>query len=508
MVSEGPVRVRFAPSPTGRPHLGNMRTALFNWLFARSQGGAFVLRIEDTDQTRRIEGAVEAIYESLRWLGLNWDEGPDIGGPYGPYVQSERLPLYQEWARYLVQQDKAYYCYCSSERLEQMRIEQLARGVPPRYDRRCRNLTPEERRVLEAQGIQPVVRFKTPLSGKTEYTDLLLGRRQVRNAALDDFILMKSDGFPTYHLANIVDDHFMRITHVMRADEWLPSLPRHILLYQAFGWEPPAFIHLPLIVNKERKKLSKRDGDMEIDWYRRQGYLPEAMVNFLALMGWTPGTGTELMTLEEMVQHFSLERLSRSPAVFDLERLAWFNRQHLKRRPLAEVVELCRPYLQEAFGADTSWRADSGFPSPAEWLATLVGAVYEEVACLAEIPDAVRFAFDEDAPLASDAQQALTEPAAGLVLEEFDQRLRRLSDPRPESVRQMLGELRGALKASHGLAGRQVMFPVRAALTGRLHGPQLDIVIALLGRQRCLERVARVRSGFMERRGYDGPARV
>lgn len=499
MVSEGTVRVRFAPSPTGRPHLGNMRTALFNWLFARSRGGAFVLRIEDTDQTRRIEGAVEAIYESLRWLGLDWDEGPDVGGPYGPYIQSERLPLYQEWARYLVEHDKAYYCYCSSERLEQMRAEQLARGIPPRYDRRCRNLTAEERRALEAQGIQPVIRFKTPLSGRTEYTDLLLGKRQVRNATLDDFILMKSDGFPTYHLANIVDDHFMRITHVMRADEWLPSLPRHILLYEAFGWEPPAFIHLPLIVNKERKKLSKRDGDMELDWYRRQGYLPEAVANFLALMGWTPGTGSELMTLDEMVRHFSLERLSRSPAVFDLERLAWFNRQHLKRRPLTEIAALCRPYLQEAFGAETAWRPDSGFPDPEAWLFALVEAVYEEIACLSEMPGAVRFLF-EDIVMEPDAQQVLEEPAAGAVLVEFDQRLRRLADLRPESVQQMLMELRGALKASHGLAGRQVMFPVRAALTGRLHGPQLYLVIALLGRERCLERVARVRNVLAERR--------
>lgn len=491
MSDEHPVRVRFAPSPTGRPHLGNMRTALFNWLFARSQGGRFILRVEDTDVSRRRQGAIEAIYDGLRWMGLDWDEGPDVGGPYGPYIQSERLSLYHQWAQYLIEHDQAYYCYCSSERLEHMRAEQTRRGVPPRYDRHCRNLSEAERRAYEAQGIMPVIRFKTPLSGKTEYTDVLLGKRQVRNTTLDDFILLKSDGFPTYHLANIVDDHFMEISHVMRADEWLPSLPRHILLYEAFGWEPPAFIHLPLIVNKERKKLSKRDGAVELDWYRQRGYLPEAMVNFLALMGWSPGSPSELMSREEMVRLFSLERLSRSPAVFDPDRLNWFNRQHMKRRPRSELAELGRPYLEKAFGSAHRWTEDGGFETPAAWIEALIDAVYEEIACLAELPDAVRFLFEEAPDYAEDAAGALRAESAPAVLTRFQSMLAPLTRTEPARVHTLLQDLRREMQEGHALRGREVMFPLRAALTGRLHGPQLDVVVALLGRQRCILRLRR-----------------
>lgn len=355
----------------------------------------------------------------------------------------------------------------------------------------CRNLSEAERRAYEAQGIMPVIRFKTPLSGKTEYTDVLLGKRQVRNTTLDDFILLKSDGFPTYHLANIVDDHFMEISHVMRADEWLPSLPRHILLYEAFGWEPPAFIHLPLIVNKERKKLSKRDGAVELDWYRQRGYLPEAMVNFLALMGWSPGSPSELMSREEMVRLFSLERLSRSPAVFDPDRLNWFNRQHMKRRPRSELAELGRPYLEKAFGSAHRWTEDGGFETPAAWIEALIDAVYEEIACLAELPDAVRFLFEEAPDYAEDAAGALRAESAPAVLTRFQSMLAPLTRTEPARVHTLLQDLRREMQEGHALRGREVMFPLRAALTGRLHGPQLDVVVALLGRQRCILRLRR-----------------
>ena len=276
------VRVRFAPSPTGTPHIGNIRTALFNWLFARHHGGKFVLRIEDTDRERLVPGSLEAIMEGLRWLGLDWDEGPQVGGPYGPYFQSERLHLYRDYAAQLVERGHAYYCYCSAERLAQMRAEQQRRGEASGYDRRCRFLTPAQRAEFAAAGAAPVVRFAIPLEGETTYHDLMHGDVTIQNQVLDDFVMLKSDGFPTYHLAVVVDDHLMKISHVLRADEWIPSTPRHVLLYRALGWDLPHFAHLPIILGPDRAKLSKRHGATSITSYQEEGYLPEALVNFLA----------------------------------------------------------------------------------------------------------------------------------------------------------------------------------------------------------------------------------
>jgi len=282
-----PVRVRFAPSPTGRPHVGGMRTAMFNWLLARHTGGRFILRIEDTDITRKVEGAVEYIMEGLRWLGLEWDEGPDVGGDYGPYYQSQRLALYQEAADRLVAQGDAYYCYCTPEELEARRRERAARKESTGYDRCCRDLTAEEREQKEAAGVPGVVRFKVPLEGQTSFTDLVYGDVVFDNGTIDDFVMLKSDGYPTYHLANVVDDHAMRISHVIRGEEWISSTPRHLLIYRALGYEPPQYVHHPLIIGPDRAKLSKRHGDVSILEFRESGYLPETMFNFIALIGWS-----------------------------------------------------------------------------------------------------------------------------------------------------------------------------------------------------------------------------
>ena len=278
--STNQVRVRFAPSPTGYPHVGNIRTALFNWLFPRHANGVFILRIEDTDQARKVEGAVDIIIDSLKWLGMDFDEGP--------VFQSDRLDMYRKYADQLVSEGKAYRCYCSSERLDNMRKDQIARKLPPGYDRRCRNLTEEQAKEAAVSGVEPVVRFKSPLEGKTAITDLIRGEVVFDNSTLDDFVLLKSDGYPTYHLANIIDDHFMDISHVMRAEEWLSSTPRHLLLYRAFGWEPPHFAHLPMILGPDKSKLSKRHGATAINEYRDKGYLPEAMINFY-FAGMVPG---------------------------------------------------------------------------------------------------------------------------------------------------------------------------------------------------------------------------
>ena len=341
------VRVRFAPSPTGIPHVGNIRTALFNWLFARHEGGSFVLRIEDTDQTRLDPRALDAILESLRWLGLDWDEGPEVGGPYGPYFQSQRLEHYHRAADELIAKDAAYRCYCSPERLEQVRAEQARRKEPPRYDRRCRNLSEDERKQEEAKGIVGVVRFKTPLTGQTEFDDIVRGRVVFENETLDDFVLLKSDGYPTYHLANVVDDHMMGITHVLRAEEWLPSTPRHLLLYDALGYAPPRFAHLPMILGSDRAKLSKRHGAVSLLEYKRQGYLPEAMFNFLGLLGWSLDDHTEIISREEFVRNFSLERIVKNPAIFDVEKLTWMNGVYMRALSPERLAELLVERLED-----------------------------------------------------------------------------------------------------------------------------------------------------------------
>ena len=345
-MSESNVRVRFAPSPTGYPHIGNIRTALFNWLFARHSRGTFVLRIEDTDQTRKVEGALDSILDALRWLGLDWDEGPEKGGPYGPYFQSERVDLYAKHAQQLVESGRAYKCYCPPERLAAMRDEMAERKESMRsYDRHCRDLPPEEQARLESGGTVPVVRFKVPLEGRTTFHDLVRGDITFDNGELDDLVLLKSDGYPTYHLANVVDDHVMEISHVMRADEWLSSTPRHVLLYEAFGWQPPLFAHLPMILGPDKAKLSKRHGATAVTEFQEAGYLPPAMLNFMALLGWSLDDKTELFTAEELVRHFSIERIGTTAAVFSHDKLTWMNGVYIRGMGVEELADLLVPFL-------------------------------------------------------------------------------------------------------------------------------------------------------------------
>jgi len=343
-----PVRVRFAPSPTGYPHLGNIRTALFNWLFARHHGGKFVLRIEDTDVARRVEGAIETILDSLRWLELDWDEGP--------YFQSQRLPAYHETAQKLLHHDRAYLCYCSPERLEAMRKEQMKDKQPPKYDRRCRQLTQQERTQFIEKDITPVVRFKTPLEGETAFDDLVYGSVTFKHDTLDDFVLLKSDGYPTYHLANIVDDHLMAISHVLRAEEWLSSTPRHVLLYEALGWQVPRFAHLPMILGPDRAKLSKRHGATNINEYQRQGYLADAMVNFLALLGWSL-------------------------------KLEWMNGVYLRKLSLTEFVHQAMPFLDRDLPQSVTR------PLNGDYMGQVSALIQERTKTLAEVPRLADFFF-------------------------------------------------------------------------------------------------------------------
>ena len=476
-----PVRVRFAPSPTGDPHVGNIRTALFNWLFSRHYGGSFIIRIEDTDVARKVEGAVEAILDGLRWLGLDWDEGPEVGGEYTPYFQSQRLEIYREQAQRLISQGDAYNCYCSSERLEEMRAEQVRHKQPPGYDRRCRNLSQEERSQREAEDITPVVRFKTPLNGQTRFDDLIRGEVVFENSTIDDFVLLKSDGYPTYHLANVVDDHLMEISHVLRAEEWLSSTPRHLLLYQALGFEPPQFVHLPMILGADRSKLSKRHGAVSITEYYEQGYLPEAMVNFLALLGWSLDDRTEILSRQELIENFSLERVSRTAAIFNQDKLSWMNGVYIRNLTAEEFFEAVKPYLM------VNRLAGEALISSEEYVRDILPLVQERARTLAEVIELAQFFFVDGLDYASSllVGKNVMQESATEALEVAKQRLGQLRLVDAESLEAMLRPLAVEL----GLKTSQLFGMLRVAVTGRTAAPPLFQTMAVLGKERCLRRI-------------------
>jgi len=485
------VRVRFAPSPTGDLHVGGARTALFNWLFARQHGGAFILRIEDTDQARLVGQSIRGIIEGLKWLGLEWDEGPDIGGPYGPYIQSQRLPLYQEHARWLVEHGYAYYCFCTPERLERVRQEQRARGEPPGYDRHCRYLPPEEVAARLARGEPAVIRFKMPLEGETTIVDLLRGEITYENRLLQDLVLLKSDGFPTYHLANVVDDHYMEISHILRAEEWIPSAPLHAHLYRAFGWEMPVLCHLPLILSPDGKgKLSKRHGATGVLEFKRLGYLPEAMINYLALLGWAYDAEREIFSREELIQLFRLEEVNPHPARFNFEKLLWMNQYYINHvLSLDDFARRCVPFLQEA--GLVGPEADDPTSPAFAYVREVVALVKDRAKLLSEVPELTRFFFTE--------------------IEDYDPELLLQRKVEPETVLSALERTIAVLETADfadeadlerrlrslaeelGLKTGQLFMPIRVAVTGRTVSPGLFETLRVLGRERALDRLARAR---------------
>jgi glutamyl-tRNA synthetase len=476
-----PVRVRFAPSPTGFPHVGGMRTALFNWLLARHTGGRFILRIEDTDVTRRVEGAVEYIMEGLRWLGLEWDEGPDVGGDYGPYFQSQRLPLYQEAAARMVAQGDAYYCYCPPDRLEAMRKEQTARKQPPGYDRCCRDLPPEERARQEAGSAARVVRFRVPFEGQTRFTDIVYGDVAFENSTIDDFVMLKSDGYPTYHLANVVDDHAMKISHVIRGEEWISSTPRHLLMYQALGYEPPQYAHCPLIFGPDRAKLSKRHGDVSILEFRGNGYLPEAMLNFIALIGWSLDDRTEIMTCRQIIESFALERISKTGAVFNREKLEWMNGVYIRGLDIDDLARRARPFLEKGLPAVVRR------PLDADYVRRIMPLVQERTKRLTELPALTRFFFIEE--LEYDAAllvgKGMTRESALRALAESLPRL----EARPAFDEAALEGLLRPLAEELGLKAGQLFSALRTAVTGETATPPLFQTMVVLGKERCVKRI-------------------
>ncbi len=474
------VRVRFAPSPTGYPHLGNIRTALFNWLFARHHQGIFILRIEDTDQERKVEGAVEIIMDSLKWLGLDWDEGP--------YFQSQRLDLYKRYAEQLLKEDKAYYCFCTSERLDAMRKQQIASKIPTGYDRHCRNLAPEQVREEFNKGKVPVVRFKTPLSGQTFISDLIRGDVVFENSLLDDFVLLKSDGYPTYHLANVVDDHLMGITHVMRAEEWLSSTPRHIMLYESFGWKPPQFAHLPMILGPDKSKLSKRHGATAINEYQEKGYLPEAMVNFLSLLGWSLDDRTEIMSVKEIIQNFSIERVSKTAAVFNVSKLDWMNALYIRNLSIDEYVARSLPFVERGLPSDVRRPVDSSY------LRRIAPLVRERTRLLSEVPQLVEFFFVDD--LHYDPELLigkLVKSQAVEVLQKSIEVLENIQDWAADALELAVRPLTEQMSIKAG----PFFGILRVAVTGRTASPPLFHTMEVLGREKCMMRLVKARDKLL-----------
>ncbi|HEY8447268.1 MAG TPA: glutamate--tRNA ligase [Thermomicrobiales bacterium] len=499
------VRVRFPPSPTGLLHVGGARTALYNWLFAYGQAkregkpGQFIIRIEDTDRARYVPGAAEALLDILEWFGLTWDEGPDKGGPYGPYVQSERIEIYREHAEKLVESGHAYPCFCSPERLQKLREEQQARGLPPGYDRHCRNLPREEAAARVAAGEPHVIRFAMPREGETRIYDLIRGEIVFENAKLEDLVLLKSDGFPTYHLANVVDDHHMRVTHIMRGEEWIPTAPVHAQLYRAFGWEMPAIAHMPLILAPGGGKLSKRHGSTALEEFRAQGYLPEALMNYLALVGWSLDGVTEIFSKEDLLKVWSLERVSPSPATFDYKKLLWFNQYYINHIiSLDDLTSRVVPFLAREGLADPA-AADPSHPDFPR-IREVVALFKDRLETLAQAPELMSyFLRDELEPY----DPALlvpkkTEPAAVLdalvatlaILEEMD-----VADEAGVEAR-----LR-ALAEERGLKAGQLFMPIRVAITGRDKSPGLFETMRVIGNERVRSRLAAAIELLRERVG-------
>ncbi len=464
-----PVRVRYAPSPTGEPHIGTTRTALFNWLLARGSGGSFIVRIEDTDQARKVEGSVDRLLESLRWLGLDWDEGPTY--------QSERLELYQRAADRLVASDKAYRCYCSPDRLAELRREQSRLKKDPRYDRRCRSLGDQERRAEEERGDPAVVRFAMPADGSTVVNDVIRGEVSFENERLDDFVILKSDMFPTYHLASVVDDNAMGITHVLRAEEWLSSAPRHLRLYEALGWEPPQLAHLPTILAPDKSKLSKRHGATSVLEYREQGFLPDAMLNFMTLLGWSLDDRTEIFSREELVSSFSLERVSKSGAVFDIDKLRWMNGHYIRETSHEELADALLKY----------WRSNPAEEVPdlpgKDYLERIVPLIQPRMKTLSDAAPLIPFFFSPADYEADElVQKGMDAPGARAALEASLEALEGLESFDAASTDGALRPLAGPLEIKVG----QLLGTLRVAITGLQVSPPLFESMEVLGRDRTL----------------------
>lgn len=471
------VRVRYAPSPTGHLHIGNARTALFNYLYARSVGGKFIIRIEDTDKKRNIEGGEESQLKYLQWLGIDWDESVDKEGEYGPYRQSERNHIYEQYLNELLESGKAYKCYCTEEELEAEREAQSASGQMPRYSGKCRNLTAEEQEKLAAEGRQPSIRFRVPEGRVFSFNDIVKDEVSFESDGIGDFVIAKKDGTPTYNFAVAVDDYLMKISHVLRGEDHISNTPKQLMVFDALGWEPPVFGHMTLIVNESRKKLSKRDESIIqfIEQYEALGYLPEALFNFIALLGWSPKGEDELFSREEFIKIFDPERLSTSSALFDNQKLTWMNNQYMKALDLDQVVALAEPHLIKAGKISGNSTAEEH-----EWVRRVVGLYQEQMSFGAEIVELSEMFFKDDLEYDAEAKAVLDEEEVPEVLRAFLEEIEALENYEAAEIKKSIKNV----QKSTGHKGKKLFMPIRVAVTGQTHGPELPNAIELLGKDK------------------------
>ncbi len=466
------IRVRFAPSPTGYLHVGGLRTALYNYLFAKSKEGKFVLRIEDTDRNRYVDGAVKNLIDTLGWCGLDYDEGPGKEGRYGPYVQSERLPIYLNSVSELVKKKKAYYCFCTPERLKTLREEQQKNNLQTMYDKHCLSLSSGEIEHNLSSGIPHVVRLNVLPKKIIRVDDLIRGTVEFDSETVDDQVLLKSDGYPTYHLANVIDDHMMKISHVIRGEEWLSSTPKHVLLYEAFEWDKPSFAHLPLLLNPDKSKLSKRQGDVAVEDYRSKGYLKEALVNFVLLLGWNPGDEREFFLKDEMIKSFSLERVNKSGAVFNIEKLNWLNAEHLRHKSDEELLDLLKT-------------DENRFPD--EFLLKVIKVMKERVGFIHEIHEKGSYFFGDPSEYDPDTVKKRWKPDSRVNLEKLLFAFKLLDNPSKEDYEDALKRVAGETGSGPG----NFIHPLRLALSGIGGGPGVYDIAAILGKDTTLRRIAK-----------------
>lgn len=474
------VRVRYAPSPTGHLHIGGARTALFNYLFAKHHGGDFIFRLEDTDIERNIEGGEASQLDNLAWLGIIPDESPIHPNPkYAPYRQMERLDIYKKYTDYLLEKGYAYKCFCTPEELDKEHERQVAAGLAPRYNRKCCNLTPEEVKAKEAAGIPYTIRVKVPEGVTYEFDDMIRGHVSFESEDIGDWVLVKQNGIPTYNYAVVIDDHSMDISHVFRGEEHLSNTPKQLMIYQMLGWKAPTFGHMTLIVNEQRKKLSKRDESIMqfVSQYKEEGYLPEAMFNFMALLGWSPEGEQEIFDKEGLIKEFSETRLSKSPSMFDKDKLIWVNNRYMKERSLEEVVALCKPYLQKAY--DLSNKTE-------QWITSLVAVYHDQLSYGAEIVGLVSLFFQEELTLDEEAKEFMKDESIPNTLKVFKAKIEALDTLTKEDVQ-------AAIKATQkeaGVKGKMLYMPLRIATTGIMHGPDLASSIVLIGKDKVIKRLS------------------
>ena len=469
-------RTRFAPSPTGYMHIGNLRTAIFEYLIAKKDNGDFILRIEDTDQTRKVEGAIDFIYDTLSLCRFKIDEGPNNEGEYGPYIQSERIDIYKKYALKLVEKGAAYYCFCTEERLDKLREVASLNKQAFMYDGHCRNLSKEEVDEMLAKGVPYVIRQAMPKTGETIVSDVVYGDIVINNSVLEDQILIKSDGYPTYNFANVIDDHLMNITHVVRGKEYLDQTAKYNLLYDAFGWKKPEYVHVAMVLGEDGSKLSKRNGDASFMDLYNEGYLPDAIVNYLVLLGWSPETNQEVFSMDELINAFDPKRISKSSSQYDVKKLNWFNAQYIKRLSMDDYFDFVLPFLKDAYNLDE--KSD-------EWIHHLVSIYQNHISYGKEIVNEVKIFFEDDITLDEECLSFMKQDGVNDTLKAFKEEIEAISDWNVDSISIAINNV----KEKAGVKGKMLYMPIRIAVSGVMHGPELPDTIYLLGKEKVLKRL-------------------